>query len=269
MDIFNEKFDIIIQGGQSNAEGCGQGPVEKEYLPSPNVLYLDAPKKVQLIQVDGEPKLDIQYFDQPFVIEPANIRFSEDNQPIGDFSLSFAEKYVENGFLAQDRKLLIIRAGIGGSGFQKGHWGMQDPVYLKMMEMVTYALSLNAENKIVGFFFQQGEHDAFEKNTPENYHSQVNKMLLSVREQFGEHIPFISADFVHDWKGKNIEICEPIVDVLRSLAVEHKNAAFVETNGLLSNDQALKNGDDIHFSREALRLLGIRYFEKWKTLINE
>ena len=268
MDYKNQAFDIIIEGGQSNAEGCGHGPVEKEYAPTPSVLYLEAPKKVEVIQVDGESKLDIQYFDQPFVVEEANYHLNDGNL-CGDLCLSFAEKYVENGFLAQDRKLLIIRAGIGGSGFQKGHWGMQDPVYLKMMEMVAYALSLNAENKIVGFFFQQGEHDAFEKNTPENYHSQVNKMLLSVREQFGEHIPFISADFVHDWKGKNIEICEPIVDVLRSLAVEHKNAAFVDTNGLLSNDQALKNGDDIHFSREALRLLGIRYFEKWKTLINE
>lgn len=36
--------DIIIQGGQSNAEGSGLGPVEKEYIPSAQVLYLEAKK---------------------------------------------------------------------------------------------------------------------------------------------------------------------------------------------------------------------------------
>lgn len=40
MDLSKEKFDIIIQGGQSNAEGCGKGPVANEIVPSPNCFYL-------------------------------------------------------------------------------------------------------------------------------------------------------------------------------------------------------------------------------------
>ena len=33
MDYQKEKFDIIIQAGQSNAQGCGRGEVTKEYVP--------------------------------------------------------------------------------------------------------------------------------------------------------------------------------------------------------------------------------------------
>ena len=40
-----EKFDIIIQGGQSNAEGIGIGAVESEYQPLKNVLYLNTQKE--------------------------------------------------------------------------------------------------------------------------------------------------------------------------------------------------------------------------------
>ena len=39
-----EKFNIIIQGGQSNAEGIGIGAVESEYQPLKNVLYLNTQK---------------------------------------------------------------------------------------------------------------------------------------------------------------------------------------------------------------------------------
>lgn len=268
MNLFDEKFDIIIQAGQSNAEGCGVGPVEKEYEPSSTILHLNAPQQVRVVEVDGDTALEITYFDLPFVIEPANYRIT-DGQKRGDFSLSFAQKYVENGLLQSGRKLLIIRAGIGGSGFQKGQWGMQDPVYLKMMEMTAYALSLNPENKVVGLFWQQGEHDAFEGNPPENYHKQINALLASVRQRFGEHIPFLTADFVQDWKGKNMQICQPIVDVLRQVAAENERSAFVQTDGLFSNDQAVGNGDDIHFCRQALHLLGIRYFNAFQTLIQK
>ena len=40
-DFTKEKFDIIIQAGQSNAEGCGVGNVEKAYAPTDKILHLD------------------------------------------------------------------------------------------------------------------------------------------------------------------------------------------------------------------------------------
>lgn len=160
------------------------------------------------------------------------------------------------------RKLLIVRAAVGGSGFKKGHWGLENILHKKMIELVNYALSLNPENKVVAFLWHQGEHDAFEGNTPEVYHKQLTEMVSDVRARYG-NMPFIAGDFVNEWKSKNIESCAPIIDVIRQVICEMGNAAFVETADLPSNNQKICNGDDIHFCRQSLHELGKRYFEAY------
>jgi hypothetical protein len=254
------EFDIIIQAGQSNAEGVGTGETENEYLPNDNVYYLNAEKTAEII----DDNLIVTYADKPFLIEVAAERQVED-RIISDFSLFFARKYVENGLLKDGRKLLIIRAGVGGTGFKKGFWGVNDALYKKMIEMVDYALSLNKNNRIVGLLWHQGEHDAFEKNDPNVFEGQLLTMLTSVRARYGE-MPVIAGDFVREWKQKNIELCEPIIEKIKKVLKEIGVSAFVETGDLPSNNEKTGNGDDIHFCRDSLRILGERYFEKFKTI---
>ena len=256
-----EKFDIIIQGGQSNAEGYGLGEVTKEYIPSDKVLFLEVEKNVSIVEGKG---VVIEYPKKSFIIELAKERKSGENV-LGDFSLTFARSYVKNGLLAEDRKLLIIRSAIGGTGFQRAHWGVKDPLFLKMMEMTEYALSLNPENRVVGFLWHQGEHDAVERNTAENYQKQLADMLSAVREKFG-NLPFVAGDFVNEWKSEHLDICEPIVNAIKNVVKTSGNAAFVETSDLPSNNQKTGNGDPLHFSREALHILGEKYFEKFQSL---
>ena len=261
MDYSNFDFDIIIQAGQSNAEGMGRGDVVDEYLPNDNVYYLNVAKKVE-----HTPEcVKITFFEQPFSISIAQER-EVAGIKIGDFSLSFAKKYVESGFLDKGRKLLIVRIGIGGTGFKKGNWGLDDALYKKMLEMTDYALSLNKNNRVVAFLWHQGEHDAFEGNIPDVFGKQLSAMVSSVRKRYGE-IPFIAGDFVREWKQKNIEICKPIVEKIQKVVELLGNAAFVATDDLLSNNEKIKNGDDIHFCRQALQILGQRYFEKYLEIV--
>ena len=257
-----QAYDIIIQGGQSNSEGSGLGPVEQAYEPSEDILYLDVDKTTEAFPGG----LNVIYADRPFYIHKAGERVWQSEYILGDLALSFSKKYIENGLLEKGRKLLIIRASVGGTGFQTKHWGMQDPLYLKMLEMTDYALSLNPENRIVSFLWHQGENDAVEGNTPENYKNQLLKMITSVRERYG-NMPFIAGDFVNEWKTLNISICEPIVNVIKEVVLLVGNSAFVETSDLLSNNQTINNGDNIHFSRQSLYILGERYFEKFKNII--
>lgn len=170
------------------------------------------------------------------------------------------------GLLKDGRKLLIVRAAVGGSGFKKGHWGIKNILHKKMIELVDYALSLNPENRVVVFLWHQGEHDAFEGNKPEVYHDQLTEMLFDVRTRYG-NIPFIAGDFVDEWKSKNLDSCNPIVSVIRMVLHEVGNSGFIETYDLLSNNQTISNGDDIHFSRQSLHELGRRYFESYRGLI--
>lgn len=137
-----------------------------------------------------------------------------------------------------------------------------------MMEMVDFARSLNAENRVVGFLWHQGETDAIEGNTPEAYYKQLMDMLCDIRAYYG-NIPFVAADFVHEWKNHNLHIAEPIVEVIRRVTETADNAAFVETCDLPSNNQKIGNQDEIHFCRQSLCELGHRYFSAFEGLVGE
>ena len=93
-------------------------------------------------------------------------------------------------------------------------------------------------------------------------------MLQSVRARYGV-MPFVAGDFVYDWKDKNIQICEPIIQVIRNVVKETEKSGFVETDGLLSNDQKIGNKDELHFCRESLYELGRRYFKEFSKVIDD
>ena len=255
-----QKLDIIIQGGQSNAEGIGRGTVEQGFIPTERIIYMDAEKTVEHLP-EG---VKVEFFDKPYRFSIAKERGVGDRQT-GDFALTFAEEYVKSGMLQEDRNVLIVRCGIGGTGFKKGNWRIGDPLYKKLLEMVDYALGLNEDNRVVAFLWHQGEHDAFEGNDSETFEKQLGDLVLGVRTHYGANLPFIAGDFVQEWKSENMEKCVPIVEKIR-LAASGKNSAFVETDGLLSNNQQNGDGDNIHFSRQSLHELGKRYFKKYKEI---
>jgi len=252
-DFKNECFDIIIQGGQSNAEGCGIGPTDHPYWPKENVLY----------------------YNNDFTISRAREIVSGNNIQ-SNFVLSFAREYVNNGLLAEGRKLLIIRAAVGGTGFLDNHWGMQDDHYLRMMEMIKDALAFNPENRIVAFLWHQGEADAILGASKEAHYNNLMTLVKSVRSTFNiENVPFIAGDFVQHWKSEHLDIATPVVDAIRDVCRDC-GGGFVETDGLLSNLQEhLQNGteivreDTIHFSRRAGYELGLRYFDCFMKLRNK
>lgn len=258
-----DKFDIIVIAGQSNAEGYGVGEVQDEYIPTPAIWQLEQP-----LTAEHKPETVVVTFIGQPVLSIAKEK-STNNGKIGNLALSFAKKYLDSGLLKADRKLLIVRFGIGGTGFKKGHWGLKDAVYLKLLETIDYTLSMNKENRLTAFLWHQGEHDAFEKNDPDIFEKQLYDMITSVRNRYNTPtLPFIAGDFVQDWKNKNLSDCKPIMEKIRSVIKRIGNAAFVETDGLLSNDEKNANGDDIHFCRESLYELGKRYFEKYSELVN-
>ena len=133
--------------------------------------------------------------------------------------------------------------------------------------MIDYAVSLNPENQIKGVLWHQGEHDAFEGNTGENYHRQLTMLLDSLQKRYNiSKLPFVCGSFVSDWRKKNKEICAPILTALQQAASEMQGE-YVEAGDLLSNNEKTGNGDDIHFCRESLHILGYRYFNAYQSII--
>jgi hypothetical protein len=258
-------YDIIIQAGQSNAEGYGFGPVENEYIPDDRILHLTAEKTV----LEHEPYITITYKDEPFKIAPANYRQTEKGL-VGDFSLSFAKRYIEDGLLKEGRKLLVIRAGVGSTGFVRGNWGRCAQLNLKMHEMIEFALSQSEDSRLVAFLWHQGETDAGRGNIPEVHRMQVEDMVNEVRKRYKiENLPFVAGDFVHHWKNTKLDVCEPLIAKIKEACANLGSSAFVETDGLLSNHQKIENKDIIHFCRQSLSDLGERYYEAFRSIVDD
>ena len=259
-------YDIIIEAGQSNAEGSGRGAVKEEYIPSEDILYLVQDFSLTEGIRNGVWNIELILTDTPPRVEIADIRRDEKGE-IGDLALSFAAEYKRRGLLAEGRKLLIVRAGVGGTGFKKKQWGLSDVVYQRMLALIDHALALEGENNIVAFLWHQGEHDAFEGNTPDVFEGQLKALFTDVKQRYSvPEIPIVAGDFVREWKGENIGICAPIIEKIKKV-VSEEGGEFVEASDLPSNNEMLSNGDNIHFCRESLRILGVRYFEAFLKIV--
>ncbi|MDR1092764.1 MAG: sialate O-acetylesterase [Clostridiales bacterium] len=279
-------FDVVIQAGQSNAEGAGRGPVLREYAPNGDVLYLTDRNGWAWFDAGRVPYIGVK-LPPSCRIETAAER-GDGAGKIGDFSLSFAREYVRAGRLEPGRKLLIVRAAVGGTGFMQQLWGMEDGLYLRMLAMADAAAALNPANRFVAFLWHQGESDTVERPGMGDgerfsyYREKLSSLLLSVRERYKTpNLPVVTGSFVNEWlmNGFNGEWaglsgapCKPVLDATRAVCREIGRAAFVETDDLQSNNQAAadgepERGDVIHFSRDALRILGERYFAAFCGLV--
>jgi hypothetical protein len=243
-DFSQECFDVIIQAGQSNAEGYGQG------------------KATEPFAQDGR----IWYLNRDFTVSQAAERVWG-NEPVTDFSLAFATEYIKASLLPEDRKVLIIRAAVGGTGFLDHRWGAEDYLNVNMLALIRTAKELNPKNRFVCFLWHQGETDAELGASFDTHYTNLRALVNRVRAAADRNdLPYISGNFVPHWRDQNAEKCEPVIRAMRTLCTDLTNAAFVESEGLLSNDQKISNNDKIHFCRDSLNVFGIRYFEAFQGI---
>ena len=244
-DFSKDEFDIVIQAGQSNADGTGFGTAKTPYVPKETVWYLN----------------------QDFTVARAAESVAG-NGIRGDFSLAFADCYLADGRLAPGRKLLILRTAVGGTGFADHRWGPTEDLYLQMLEMTRTALTLNSANRLVAFLWHQGETDACAGADRDTHCANLHRLFTGVQEAFScRELPFIAGDFVPQWNAANSRATAPVLAAIREVCHACEKGAFVETDGLISNAQAGVNPEDtIHFCRQALYELGQRYYAAFASL---
>lgn len=251
-DFTKEAFDVLIQAGQSNAEGYGFGATEHPWEPNDRVWFLNENYTISL------------------ALETVAM-----NAPRSNFSFAFARNYLNDGRLAEGRKLLIVRAAVGGTGFLDNRWKLTDDLYLNMLEMTKTALALNPENRLVALLWHQGETDAVQNASYETHYNNLTALVRGVRETFhAPALPFVAGDFVLHWKTQNPDICAPVVDAIRAVCLDCGRGAFVETDGLRSNAESSTYhpfdwDDPIHFCRDAVYGLGERYYQAFADIVGD
>ena len=266
----NEKYDIIVLAGQSNAEGYGIGGSVPPWQEDERIDLMTGAVQAEVVQTAyGNDYLSLQVGDE-YTIERANERVV-DGKKISFLALPFARAYA-NEYLEKGRKLLIIQTAVGGTGFAKHHWGEGDLLCERMLKMVKEALSLNEENKVVAVLWHQGEHDAFENAEwdDEKRHLEhiknLTRFIQIVRENFGG-VAFVCAGFTKAWVEQYPEQNQAVLSAIKTVCEQVGNASFIEkTDDLSTNDDLMKNGDYVHFSRDSIEILGERYFNAYKNL---
>ncbi len=272
LDVYKkEKFDIVIMAGQSNAEGFGVGPAAEEWLPDGDILWLNDASRPRF-EKDEEDKdvFRIDYPSEPF-IQIADEPIGEAGK-VGKLSFYFARAYKQDGRLQAGRKLLVLNAAVGGTGFRDNQWGVGRTLYRRLQDFTRAALALNEENRLVAFLWHQGECDSFEngdwsfEKKYQTHKANLGGMLADFKREFAcSKLPFIAGGFCDEWYLKNKAPCDAVLQAIREVCKEH--GGFVKTSGLKSNDEQTGNGDDIHFCRDALHILGQKYYDTYKGII--
>ena len=255
MNFSGKAFDILIQAGQSNAEGYGFGDVDSAYQPNERVWYMNSDMTISRA-TESVVGNDIQ----------------------SNLSLSFAQRYLDEGLLQEGRELLILRCAVGGTSFSDNRWTLTGDLYLHMLDMIQTALELNPDNCLIALLWHQGETDAINGVSYEVHRSNLSALLNDVTQRYHvPSLPFVTGDFVSDWKSRNQEICAPIIQAIRAVCDAYPASCFVETADLNSNRQELTrphplgwgDTDTIHFSRPALYELGNRFFDAFISIREE
>ena len=269
LNTVNEKLDIIILAGQSNAEGYGIGACEDEYKPTPNILMMKDTDNQGFVK-DEKSFSHLQIaMPRDYLIGIAEERFTPKGK-IGCLALSFAREYAKER-LAPDRRVLIIQSAVGATGFAKELWGLGEVLYERLCEMTQLALGMNPENRIVAVLWHQGEHDAVfkprltDKERYDTHCANLSRLITDYRERFGTQ-PFIMGGFTDEWSA-SCKRHEPILSAQLEMQNRFELIGFASSLGLPTNNQALENGDAYHFSRNSLDVFGKRYYAEYKKLI--
>lgn len=247
-DFSKLKFDIIIEAGQSNAEGCGFGKIDNHFKPNPRVWYMN----------------------KDFTISAASehINFRR-NIVCASLDLSFCDEYIASSLLEEDRNLIVIRSAVGGTGFHNDDlWGLQGNLFHAMMDMTDSILALNPENRVKALLWHQGERETRFNISFEEHYQNMSRLITKVRAKYGPKLPFIAADFVPIWKASMEPSSGIIASANKKVCEDAGFSSFVETDGLLSNRE--ENGPEwetIHFGISSQYELGRRYFKAYTSIL--
>lgn len=268
----NERFDIILLIGQSNAEGFGLGEVENSYEPCESIMQLTNSSPVFLEVTPEDEKILHLKSQDTYRIDLAEETLHEQRGILGCFALPFAKKYYEKHVAGTGRKVLVIRAAVGSSGFLRGNWCLGEPLYKRAVEMTDIALSLNQENKLVAILWHQGESDAMEGRRKGGYdflypyyYEKLDALVGDLRERYGT-VPFIAGALCEDWTKGIKPTSDAVEKATREVVAKLELAAFAESSGLKTNDSVVHNGDGIHFSRPSQYEFADRYFSLYEDL---
>lgn len=246
-------YDVVLLIGQSNMSGYGAYFVAGFDTTDPRIKQWT---RAGVIAEAAEP-LDHPQF--PFNVDR-----------IGP-GLAFGRAYITD--LPANRKVLLVPAAWGGTGYTTQSWNPGDGLYEQAVQRTRAALDLDpVGNCMAGILWSQGETDAINLMSGTDYRHALQSMIRSMRARLassgsGDSIPFVLGQFSQDWTGPvPTPAQQAILDVINSTPGAVPTTAIASTSGLSSN---LTQGLDaaIHLDAASQRIYGGRFREALKAAV--
>ena len=238
------EYDIILVIGQSNTHQ-GIGLDRKLDKPSNNIKQLG------------------RFGWNDYKIIPATEPLEHISSLPGciGFALTFAKEY-EKEFLEKGRKVLIIPAGMGSTGFLNNYWNPGDTLYQDAVARTNFVLD-NCNSKLVAILWHQGENDIENPDFQKRLDTMIVKMRKDLRGE-NNKVPFILGGLVPYWTSQDnsrIRLNTIIANTVRR--VEYTGFADpTKPEVIVKPDNDFVS---IHFDAAGQREMGRRYFSEYCT----
>lgn len=239
-------YDIFVIGGQSNAVGSGTPRLSTDVFPAKTYQYTQG----------GNIEAATEY------LSFAGMNGGVSSSHGVNFQYTFVEKYIADSQLANGRAILLVPCAVPGTSFLSGRWAEGGDLHTAMLDRITAVRDLVGDKgTFKAVLWHQGESDVADRNTVDNYKAQLGKLIDNTREITGT-IPFIMGEWQRDWLATQSN-GDNMLAGLYALSKE-KEDVHVVSSAMLAGDDAAGN---IHFSAEAQRTFGKRYYTTYKSTL--
>ena len=232
-------YDVFLAAGQSNDGGQSQQAIEAE----------DQPYNPYIVQIGRDASYDKKTIAG---VQELN-HFSGASGP--GFPFKFAQLYAATN---PNKKILIVPSAAANTGFASNDWNKGNARYEDAIDRVNTAMAYGTGTKTFkGILWHQGENDSSLSEAA--YAAALDQMISDMRTDITgatSSTPFVLGQLVPNFSGA-AGVKAAILDTPNRVA----NTAVV------LNTDLTDRGDNIHYDRASLRILGQRYYDAFLTLI--
>lgn len=248
-NLRTQAYDIWVGAGQSNSVGFS-GSID---------ATLDA-TQFNIIEYNHSDAFTIanEPLDHPGLPRPLDYPDTIGHQ------LTFAKRYATNT-LSAGRKVLIIPAADGGSGFDHAtaseSWNIGGIRAQFVVDQVNEVLALNNNNVFRGIIWHQGE--ANRAMTKYEYADRLDELYYWFKDNINETADwdFIVGGLSEDWLDNGGDNRLQIQNALEDVGYRLPTGGYASSSGLAGG----VGGEDVHFTPASQRTFGERYETEQRT----
>lgn len=185
-------YDIFLVAGQSNS-------YHGEYMNGETIpnATLDSPD-ADIFQIGRFDGFNNQVILAEEPLDHMGYLGARPPSNTASWALTFAKMYKTSGYLLGNRKILLVPAGEGGTGFSDNQWNPGNQNYNDAVARVAVALAAGTGvNQVKGILWNQGERDCGSTTDVAAHKPALMTMIDAMRTAFGDtNIPFVVGGMV-------------------------------------------------------------------------